>query len=194
MIFAGIDYGSKMAGTTVVCVVENKQCILLEQSEKKKDADQFVQDIISQKQVKRIFIDAPLSLPGVYTRPTQFDNYFYRKADQITQAMSPMFLGGLTARAMRLKDYFNKNNIDVKEVYPSLWAKHFGLKELGYKKEKQSIRTIELKLKNALDFEWKCKIQNWHQIDALLAAHSGQRYLDKNFESIGDPLEGQIIF
>ena len=37
-IHLGIDYGSKLAGTTVICFEKNKQLHFL-QSEKKKDAD-----------------------------------------------------------------------------------------------------------------------------------------------------------
>ena len=97
----GIDYGSKMAGTTVIAYLKSGK-LHFAQSQKKKDADLFVENWVAQHQPRAIFLDAPLSLPGVYTEPEAYDDYFYRAGDRLLRAMSPMFLGGLTARAMRL--------------------------------------------------------------------------------------------
>ena len=60
----GIDYGSKLAGTTVIGLLEN-QIVQLFASQKKKDADQFILQQIKERQPNTIFIDAPLSLPNV---------------------------------------------------------------------------------------------------------------------------------
>jgi hypothetical protein len=40
-MIAGIDYGSKMAGTTVICIQKGTQVILF-QSQKNQDADLFI--------------------------------------------------------------------------------------------------------------------------------------------------------
>ena len=102
----GIDYGAKLAGTTAICFEQSGQ-LKIWQSEKKKDADKFVQESIKQLQPTTVFIDAPLSLPLAYFG--EGENYFYRECDKILKGMSPMFLGGLTARAMRLAKPYTRN-------------------------------------------------------------------------------------
>ena len=99
----GVDYGSKMAGTTVVAVARERQIDLL-QSGRKQDADAWLLETAVAQQPDHIFLDAPLSLPGVYRHLPGRSDYFYREADRELQAMSPMFLGGLTARAMQLHE------------------------------------------------------------------------------------------
>ena len=112
--FFGIDYGSKMAGTTVVAYVNESVQLVVLQSAKNSDADQYISEVISQLGPKQIFIDAPLSLPGSYYGKSS--DFFYRASDSLLEAMSPMFLGGLTARAIKLKSQFD---LEWYEVYPS---------------------------------------------------------------------------
>jgi len=61
MLHLGIDYGSKLAGTTAICVKIEGHLDLF-QSGKKQDADLFISKIIHQYQPEKVFIDAPLSL------------------------------------------------------------------------------------------------------------------------------------
>jgi predicted nuclease with RNAse H fold len=100
MMHFGIDYGSKMAGTTVITY--NQDNVLYQRSSVKNgDADAFILDCVTELQPGQIYIDAPLSLPlACFGKGTDF---FYREADRKLKAMSPMFLGGLTARAMKLR-------------------------------------------------------------------------------------------
>ena len=63
--FIGVDFGSKLAGTTAVCFFEGGNYRFF-QSEKKKDADAFLEKIVEQIRPSHVFIDAPLSLPGAY--------------------------------------------------------------------------------------------------------------------------------
>lgn len=192
---AGIDYGSKLAGTTVIAFVKDSGEIDTLQSAKGQDADQFILEWVAQYQPAHLFLDAPLSLPGVYTNKQEFEDYFYRKADKQTKAMSPMFLGGLTARAMFLKHKLNTQyQINTWEVYPAYLARLLALHALSYKKEKtyipQVIAAIAEVSQHKIDAS---KFYNWHQVDALLSLFSGFRYHQGQALVFGDPIEGQII-
>jgi len=193
MKIAGADYGSKLAGTTVIAHVENNKVHFL-QSEKKKDADQFLLQQIEVLHVKTLFLDAPLSLPGVYRDLPNHDNYFYRKVDLELKAMSPMFLGGLTARAMRLKKKLEQNGVKVIETYPSYLAKTFQLKDFHYKKQKENLTACSNFLISQLDWSYEVPMsQNWHQLDALLAFYSAWRYKNGRHQVFGTAEEGSII-
>lgn len=192
---AGIDYGSKIAGTTVIMFLENGKLSHF-QSEKKKDADEFLYQHLVDRKPDTIFIDAPLSLPGVYTDSKQYSNYFYRKADSDLKAMSPMFLGGLTARAMKLKARLANENVHLQETYPAALARHLDLKELSYKKDLKKISPILEKL-NAQFSDLPISLlnlTNWHQVDALLALISAWRFVNKNHKELGDKEEGLIVY
>ncbi len=192
---AGIDYGSKLAGTTVVAFLNDGGAIETLQSAKGQDADQFILQWAAQHQPSHLFLDAPLSLPGVYTKKLECDDYFYRKADKQTKAMSPMFLGGLTARAMFLRDQLSAQyQINTWEVYPAYLAKLLALHSLFYKKEKVHIPKVIEAIAATLPCDIAtCKFYNWHQVDALLSFCSGFRYIQGIALVFGDPIEGQII-
>ncbi len=188
----GIDYGSKLAGTTVIAYFKNNK-IEINQSEKKKDADRFILSFTKKSNPEIIFIDAPLSLPSVYLGRQGFDNYFYRECDTELRAMSPMFLGGLTARAMKLNSSLDSR---CKEVYPSKLIDELKIDRATYKKEKINIsHVLDLIIQSFgkgiyLD---KNEFTNWHQVDAVLALLSGVRFLNGNALLIGNKNEGQII-
>ena len=63
-VLAGIDFGSKMAGTTVIAVA-GKTPIRLFSSRKNEDADSFLFEIVKETGIEELFLDATLSLPGV---------------------------------------------------------------------------------------------------------------------------------
>jgi len=172
----GIDYGKKLSGNTVICE-KNQDYLKYFKAGKNQDADQFILDLMNQRQPVLIFIDAPLSLPGVYHDKTTYDNYFYRLCDKQLGAMSPMFLGGLSARAIRLKDQIEQAGIEIKETYPKTLAKQFKLKELGYRQNKTDIEicTERINQTSLLDIDKK-QILSWHHFDALLALLSAIRY------------------
>lgn len=193
MVVIGVDYGSKLAGTTVVAYQNEKNIVEFLISEKKKDADLFLINAVSTLKPKYIFLDAPLSLPGVYTMPNEYDDYFYRQGDKLLKGMSPMFLGGLTARAMRLKETFSKQNINVFETYPAIHAQRFELKKINYKKQLQYLPDVVKKLQSRLPFSFdNQQITTWHHVDALLAFYSGFRFLKGVIESFGEEKEGVI--
>ncbi|MDX1628235.1 MAG: hypothetical protein R3345_06015 [Fulvivirga sp.] len=184
--FVGIDYGSKVAGTTVICYEESPGSIDFLQSKKGQDADQMIFDFLDRYKIEKVFMDAPLSLPGVYKKPDKYKDYFYREADRLTRAMSPMFLGGLTARAMRLDA---ETSAQFFESYPKGIVNEYNLEEF-YKKE---ILSFIASLKVYLNDYQIPVITNWHQVDALLTFLIGIRYLKGNHKCFGTKEEGEII-
>ena len=186
--FIGVDYGSKLAGTTAVCFRKNDQFHFY-QSEKKKDADTFLEKVVEELEPTFIFLDAPLSLPGAFFE--QSEDFFYRKGDRKVKAMSPMFLGGLTARAMRMKFIFSKNGIETIEVYPSQLLKVL-FPEKVFKKKDYKIEEIYKLMNNLIPDLPKSVPQNSHQLDALLCWYSGFRYFEKEAIFYGEKKEGGI--
>lgn len=186
----GIDYGSKLAGTTTICFVKNKELRVL-QSEKKKDADSFIKHLIDQERPSKIFLDAPLSLPNAYSE--KGDNFFFRECDKELKAMSPMFLGGLTARAMKLAYEYKDADLDFHEVYPGYLVKLLFPEVRFYKKKAIDIPTFLDLLTPFLPFPITSKMENWHQVDGLLAWLSGYRFQETQAILIGDKAEGIII-
>lgn len=187
-MIAGIDFGSKLAGTTVFAWFDGHKVQLL-QSAKVQDADASLEKWVAEKQIRQIFMDAPLSLPGVYTG--EGSDYFYRAGDRELGAMSPLFLGGLTARAMRLAAGWRKVGLEVFEAYPGALWKEIGDKKLAYKKELGELPGCTALLQQ----HWKVKlpeVANWHQFDALLALTTGLRYGKGEVRIFGDPREGSI--
>lgn len=189
----GIDYGSKLAGTTVLAFfdTDSKQ-ITLKQSSKKQDADAFVISSLRGYPVDLVGLDAPLSLPGVYNNLEGKSDYHYRTADRLAKAMSPMFLGGLTARAMKLASEINASII---EVYPKLGAERHQLQELGYKSDKEAIIPCQKALAQRTELPIEgLFIENWHQFDAILALEITWRYHNNLTDHYGDAKEGMLYF
>lgn len=182
MNWVGIDFGAKLAGTTCVALV-NRGKIFIEQSEKRKDADAWLQDIIRDLNPSFIFIDAPLSLPPAFTVSGSTE-FFYRAADRELRAMSPMFLGGLTARAMRLKKIWEGESRQVFETYPAAIARHLNL--MDYKKDKTKLIKQFRKTLRVVEMTIAESPTNWHQIDSLLAWYAGHRFVNGIAQRVGD--------
>ncbi|MDO1448829.1 DUF429 domain-containing protein [Rhodocytophaga aerolata] len=196
MIIYGIDYGSKLAGTTVVAWVDTlAKFIHLTSSQKKEDADLFIHTTLLKLKPATVFMDAPLSLPGVYTHLANCHDYFFREADKQLQTMSPMFLGGLTARAIKLKRELEALSIPVYETYPAAQAIRLGLVETGYKKSSVAIPAIVRLLENHMTpfILPNNPLTTWHQVDALLALLAGLRFMNKQHEVFGNEVEGAIL-
>lgn len=190
----GIDYGSKMAGTTVVAQMVEGQ-VNFWASEKKRDADAMIQSLVEELKPNLIAIDAPLSLPGVYTGLPGCADYFYRECDRLSGAMSPMFLGGLTARAMKLAARPRADGSEVIEVYPVKTGNDMGLKEFGYRqKEQDQIKLLEsLYLKTGIDLRKHDQLSG-HHIDAAIALFIGQQYASDVANKFGNLNEGFIYY
>ena len=192
--FVGIDYGSKLAGTTVCVHYRLDGAATFHQSARKQNADLFLETLILQLAPSHIFLDAPLSLPGVYTDPAGYTDYFYRKGDRELKAMSPMFLGGLTARAMRLAATWRSHDRTVHEVYPAALARALDLKDLNYKKTQGALPDVAFKLERELPIAFDPReLRSWHHVDALLALYSGWRFLRDEHDFFGEVGEGGIV-
>jgi predicted nuclease with RNAse H fold len=186
-MFLGIDYGAKMAGTTSICYLEN-EVLHISQSKKNQDADTFLDTLLQELNPTDIFIDAPLSLPSVYFG--KGNDYFFRECDKEVKAMSPMFLGGLTARAIKLKD--THPNIHFFEAYPGLNAK-LNYSEINvYYKSKNNLHQFLLIFLETIPYPLENSPENWHQVDSVLAWLTGYRYLNNQAFSYGNKDEGII--
>ena len=189
-----IDYGSKLAGTTVVVSGDPaaSEPLTFTASAKKQDADAMIADLLLPHDTAEVLLDAPLSLPGVYRQLPGFNDFHLRRGDRELGAMSPMFLGGLTARAMRLAD--ENKHCTWHETYPAAQAKRLELPKDRYKKNADALPELVAQLaenlKSPFDPE---EIKSWHHFDALLAWLAAERHAHGEAESHGDPAEGAIL-
>jgi|JI8StandDraft_2_1071088.scaffolds.fasta_scaffold59204_3 predicted nuclease with RNAse H fold len=195
MAYIGVDYGSKLAGTTAACSW-NHDRFLLTQTVKNQDADAWILELVKIHQPKILFLDAPLSLPGIYSKLPCYNDFFYRKADQELKAMSPMFLGGLTARAMQLAQNLP---VPVIEVYPAARAKQLELYALSYKKNNEGLTACVAAVAKQLPAPFAqalmaLEINNWHAFDAVLAWEIGYRYLQGIANMAGTEEEGLLFW
>ena len=194
IVALGIDYGSKTSGFTAAAGYSSTGVVQVYQSTKGKDADAWLLDLINDLKPKYVAIDAPLSIPGAFIDPDSFNNYHYRECDRLTGAMSPMFLGGLTARAMQLTAKLKALEIEsVIETYPKMVCSTLGLDMKRYKKDGAYLQEL-----NFVDFldnvQLDHSIKNWHQWDALMALIACLKHKNGTAEAIGNPLEGIIYF
>ena len=184
----GIDYGSKLAGTTAICYNKDQQLFILN-SEKKQDSDQFIGQALLNLMPNAIYLDAPLTIPAAYYG--KGDNFHYRLCDRETSAMSPMFLGGLTARAMSLKNQFQQ--FKFYECYPSYFIREvLKAKELYNKKEGVPNPEIISLIQEQLDYKIP-GLSSYHQLDAVICWLSGMRHIKNEHVALGNENEGLII-
>jgi len=190
----GIDYGARLAGTTTAATLVGAQ-LQVWQSRRGEDADTFVHHLCDKLNTRLIFIDAPLTLPAVYAQApaTAAADYFYRAADREVQAMSPMFIGGLTARAIQLSTILAASGVAVLETYPAQLVKLLLPHLPGYKKSAAALPAFADALQHLLPYPLHTPPQNWHQLDGLLAWYSGYRHLQGQAQLYGDATEGRII-
>ncbi|MGB3183083.1 MAG: hypothetical protein WBB45_16950 [Cyclobacteriaceae bacterium] len=192
---AGIDFGSKLSGFTVIAWIDSDSLVVKwMQSEKKRSADDFLQKTISSFGPYIIGIDAPLSLPGIYRWPGEYEDYFYRIADRMAAAMSPMFIGGLTARAIKLAHQLRQAGIQVEEVYPKLLAAEWKLSRSGYRKNDGNIALALEMIKKQTGWVLPDTKATWHHVDALLALASAVRIQNGTAATMGDEKEGMIYY
>jgi predicted nuclease with RNAse H fold len=162
--------------------------LVIYQSKKKEDADDFLMRLAARYGCRLMAIDAPLSLPGAFFGTS--NDYFYRACDRVLGAMSPMFLGGLTARAMRLQALLAAEGVRVVESYPAGVAMRVLQAASTYKTDLAAFQRL---LQQALP---ECSIppfENWHQADAALAWYSAYRYSHTQHLTFGTEAEGIIV-
>lgn len=188
MNFIGVDYGAKTSGLTRIAKM-NEQELIVHAIDKNKDADHLLFNFINDNEVQYCFIDAPLSLPGVYKNKNGYDNFFFRECDKELRAMSPMFLGGLTARAMKLKSDFG-TKCNFIEVYPKMSARTLRLDHYFEFDFNACLKKIESKFEIAI----MCQKLDIHSIDAVLAWQTGKRYFEDDARVAGKKDEGWIYY
>lgn len=194
-ILFGVDFGSKLTGTTVIAIYQESRVMFMDVA-KGVDADAFIINAADHFKPSHVFIDAPLSLPGVYKNIDGCDNYHFRHADLDLKAMSPMFLGGMAARAMQLKQQLEDKKIKVFETYPKIIANRFGLAAKGYKGSSQGLKCCRTHLTerfhDGVSISAK-DITTWHHLDALMALMSAMNFEQGCAETFGNEDEGLII-
>ncbi len=188
----GIDLGNKGSGNTALCfLLKNK--LHFKQTQKGEDEFALILNTIEKYSINLVCIDAPLSLPGAYFDKNKFHDYMYRECDKSCKAMSPMFVGAFTARAIQLKNLLEENNIKVIEVYPKKLVELLNLSSLYPLKKEKTIpselinKTIEI---TAFPIS---KINSMHQYDALLCWLCGYRFSNNQHLEFGNKKEGLII-
>lgn len=188
MDLVGIDFGAKNAGTTVICHRE-RGLFLFQRCTKGEDADAWLEARILAMAPQAVYIDAPLSLPGAYYG--RGDDHFFRRADRLAGGMSPMFLGGLTARAIRLAQRWRAQGMDVYEVYPAGLVRQ----EWDYLKipSGKTIPRHKLRLMAGLFTLPPPEPRDRHEADAWLCWLSGHRHRNGQALKLGDEQEGTII-
>jgi len=194
-MISGIDFGAKEAGTTVIAYSDYDNKVKFHASRKGQNADLFIlENMDKHSDTWLVYIDAPLSLPRVYQGDATTEDYFYREADRLTGAMSPMFLGGLTARAMKIAAELRRRGIKVVETYPSKLAEVLSLKSIGYKGNMEDLILVcnQLRKISELDFDNE-EVKNWHFFDALLSLYSAKRFEIQASMEFGNIKEGTII-
>jgi len=191
-LIAGIDYGAQLAGTTAICFGSHERDLEIIKSAKKQSADAMILDFFANNEFSFLGIDAPLSVPpGIKGIGDQF---LFRLCDRQLSAMSPMFLGGLTARAMKLKYELSVNSIsEIIEVYPKALVKEVCNSEIqSIYKSKDHIENCMQKISAQFNINLKSTVNSWHEVDAVLAWISAYRYSQGKHLSFGDE-SGLII-
>jgi predicted nuclease with RNAse H fold len=191
-VIAGVDYGAKLSGNTAVAILK-KGKVELFKTKVKENADDFIVEVLTKHQVKMVFIDAPLSLPRSYQgiKEETVPEFFYRQCDKETGAMSPLFLGGLTARAIALKYCLNRKEIEVYETYPSYLCRLLNIERV---KTADGVFEMFHRIKNELNGLFgNIEPQTIHEIDALLALYSAIRFCQQQHVVLGDASEGEIL-
>lgn len=190
----GVDYGAKLAGTTAVAMLVQGE-LRVWQSPAGQDADKWLRELVLLQQAKVVYIDAPLSLPAIYggATHTTTPDYFYRQADRELQAMSPMFIGGLTARAIQLRAQLALEGVAALETYPSALVSLLLPELQGYKQEPAALPAFAAALQGLLPVQLQEQPRSWHHFDAVLAWFSGYRHSNGQSELYGDAREGRII-
>jgi len=191
----GVDYGSKTAGTTGLAYADFiSGTIYLKKSPKNFDADKWIFDQLVTYRINHVFVDAPLSLPIVYKSNSQSKDFFYRSCDRELHAMSPMFLGGLTARAMQLKANLSDKGIRVTEVYPKACVQLFPALAAIYKNDLDACFDFILTTAQLKDFDLQMETApDWHMFDSMMCLISGIRFINSEHDVYGNEKEGLII-
>lgn len=187
-MFIGIDYGAQYAGTTVICY-RDRGLFRFERSMKGQESDSWMMERVKGIGPAAIYMDAPLTLPAAYYG--KGNDHFFRRADRETGGMSPMFLGGLTARAIQAASQWRSSGIEVFEAYPSALVRI----EWDYLKipGRRSIPQHHLRLMAGMFQLPPPTPKDRHEADAWLCWLVGHRHQLGLAKVFGDHAEGAIL-
>ena len=191
----GVDFGARLSGTTAVAWQDGQQ-VRMAQSLAKQDVDVWLPALVTEQAPEMVFLDAPLSLPPAYRPELPGMDFMYRACDRELMAMSPMFLGGLTARAMQFAHKLAPQGITCVESYPAALARElFG--GMPWKKkdkvEEEVLMAFAERLLKDTGLQVAESPKSTHQVDALLAWYSGWRFQHDQHLCFGDQEEGFVI-
>ncbi|MBK9276123.1 MAG: DUF429 domain-containing protein [Flavobacteriales bacterium] len=184
----GIDFGARTAGNTVICLRE-RGLFRFERTPRGDDGDAWLQRRVAELTPAAVYIDAPLSLPGAYFG--RGDDHFFRHADRQAGGMSPMFLGGLTARAIRLAGQWRTSGIAVHEAYPAALVRHSW--EFLHIRSGRAIPRHKLRLMAGMCMLPPPEPHDRHEADAWLCWVIGHRHRRGEALHFGQPDEGLIL-
>lgn len=199
----GIDFGARYAGTTVVAFTQTGSSPGLQfmAVAKGQDADAALRNFfegeaqVAGRQSMLVLIDAPLGLPPGYFADGHIGDLFYRPCDRELGAMSPMFIGGLTARAMALARDLRAIGFTVLETYPAALARHLELHLYEYKKgDAQTMEACSKVLAEATGLHLPKGIPTWHHFDAMLGYAAAHRYTHGKAYVVGSLEMGCIVY
>ncbi len=183
----GVDFGAKRSGNTAIAVCADNE-VSFHQAEKGKDADSWLENCLAEFPPSLIAIDAPLSLPAGWCGGK--GDLFYRECDKELKAMSPLFLGGLTARAVNFARKLKKMKIECIETYPKAFV---NLLANGHCPEPDSdLSPVFEPLYGEVEVSLVDGVSNEHQVDALMALVVALRYERNMAKSYGRKDEGLI--
>ncbi|MBK7946540.1 MAG: DUF429 domain-containing protein [Flavobacteriales bacterium] len=184
----GIDFGARYSANTALCRRE-RGLFVFERINRGDDGDEWLEQRVLELAPRAVYIDAPLSLPGAYYG--RGSDHFYREADRLAGGMSPMFLGGLTARAIRLAERWRKSGIAVHEAYPSAFIRRsWEFLELSAGK---AIPKQALRLMAGMCLLPPPDPKDRHEADAWLCWVIGQRHMQGEAKELGRADEGLIL-
>jgi predicted nuclease with RNAse H fold len=194
--FCGLDFGARTAGTTVLVWNGRDGRLHLRACPRQTDADTWLDKLLLPSPPRLLAIDAPLSLPRAYIQLPEKDepDFFFRIADRQAGAMSPLFLGGLTARAIAFAYRLRQKGCTVLETFPRLVATRRLPESLQVRYRHDNPEAFAQDLSALLPLPCAEPLTSWHDVDALLAWWTAWRYVHHQAAAVGDPEEGQIWY
>ncbi|TVR79848.1 MAG: DUF429 domain-containing protein [Saprospirales bacterium] len=183
----GLDFGANKSGNTAIAI-SNGSAIEFHQSKAKESADDWLATMVTRFPPEIIAIDAPLSLPAGWCGGT--GDLFYRECDQKLKAMSPLFLGGLTARAVKFSRRLRHRGVEVIESYPKGFVNH--LLDGQYPEPEGDLNPVLSMLPGNIKLRLTSQPSNEHQMDALICLVVAYRFSQRQTIRFGKYGEGII--
>jgi len=187
----GLDLAGSERRDTGFCIMEGTMAC---RTEVLHTDDEIVSKTIAARP-RVVSIDAPLFLPlGRPSLEVKGPPHF-RECDKELLRMKikffPISLGPmrmLTARGIRLRSMFEKQNLEVIESFPGAIQDILGMprKQAGVEKLEAALRRYGVRWKAAAPL-------TGDELDGITSALVGLMYAKNDYRAIGDPREGLMI-